>query len=219
MLKRIKKDCENQRGEVMLESSFILVSVIILLMALLSISFMFYQEAMMTSVANEIAADVAKNYKFTEVEVGENISLDIYDDEDKRVKMFRMNFGKGSLERAHEDRAEDYAEWRIGAATLGLDSEDIEVDCEVTSSGIGRAYVKVTVSQKSTFFLSEILGMVGIMDEDSMFSSTVYAECVDMMGYTSMVNFTEYGSRKLHVFKGIGDFYNSVKGFIQELLD
>ena len=62
----------------------------------------------MTSVANEIAADIAKNYKFTEVEVGENISLDIYDDEDKRVKMFRMNFGKGSMERAHEDRAEDY---------------------------------------------------------------------------------------------------------------
>ena len=136
MFKRLLCEKDNQRGEVMLESSFILVSVIILLMALLSISFMFYQEAMMTSVANEIAADVAKNYKFTEMDIGDStISLD----DANSVKMFRMSFGKNSLERAHEDRAEDYAEWRIGAATLGLDSEDIEVDCEVTSSGIGRA--------------------------------------------------------------------------------
>ena len=170
----------------------------------------------MTSVANEIAADVAKNYKFTEMDIGDStITLD----DANSVKMFRMSFGKNSLERAHEDRAEDYAEWRIGAATLGLDSEDIEVDCEVTSSGIGRAYVKVTVSQKSTFFLSEILGMVGIMDENSMFSSTAYAECVDLMGYTSMVNFTEYGSRKLSIFNSIGGLYNSVKEFAQELLD
>ena len=216
MFKRLLCEKDNQRGEVMLESSFILVSVIILLMALLSISFMFYQEAMMTSVANEIAADVAKNYKFTEMDIGDStITLD----DANSVKMFRMSFGKNSLERAHENRAEDYAEWRIGAATLGLDSEDIEVDCEVTSSGIGRAYVKVTVSQKSTFFLSEILGMVGIMDENSMFSSTAYAECVDLMGYTSMVNFTEYGSRKLSIFNSIGGLYNSVKEFAQELLD
>ena len=61
--------------------------------------------------------------------------------------------------------------------------------------------------------------MVGIMDENSMFSSTAYAECVGLMGYTSMVNFTEYGSRKLSIFNSIGGLYNSVKEFAQELLD
>ncbi len=216
MKKRIDKVFQNQHGEVMLESSFILVSVIILLMALLSISFMFYQEAMMTSVATEIATDVAKNYKFTDMEIGEStISLD----DANSASMFRMNFGQGSLEDKHEDRAETYADWRIGAATVGLNPGDIDVTCDIINSGIGRAYVKVTVSQESDFFLSSILELAQIADEDTMFSATAYAECDDLMGYTSMINFTEYGSRKLSIFNSIGGFYNSVKGFINELLN
>ena len=216
MFRRLLKEERNQQGEVMLEASCILVSVILLLMALLSLSFLFYQEAMMTSVANEIAADVAKNYKFTDMEVGKS---DITLDDTTSVKMFRMSFGKGGMEDDHEDRAEEYAEWRIGLATMGINADDIDVDCEVTSSGIGRAYVKVTVSQKSDFFLSDILEFAGIADKDTMFKSTAYAECVDLMGYTSMVNFTEYGSRKLSIFNSIGGFYDSVKNFIQELVD
>lgn len=216
MFKSLLYEKDSQRGEVMLEASFILVSVIILLMALLSITFMFYQEAMMTTVANEIASDVARNYKFREMDMG-NSTITLNDA--NSVKMFRMNFGKGSVERTHENRAEDYAKWRIAVATLGLKSGDIDVDCTIKGSGIGRAYVKVMVSQKSSFFLSEILSMVGIINENSMFSATAYAECVDLMGYTSMVNFTEYGSRKMEAFNSIGNLYNSVKEFAQKLID
>lgn len=216
MFRRLLKEERNQQGEVMLEASFILVSIILLLMALLSLSFFFYQEAMMTSVASEIAADVAKNYKFTDMEVGTG---DITLDDTTSVKMFRMSFGKRSMENAHADRAEDYAEWRIGLSTMGINAEDIDVDCEVTSSGIGRAYVKVTVSQETDFFLSDLLEFMGIADENTAFRSTAYAECVDLMGYTSMVNFTEYGSRKLSIFNSIGGFYDSVKNFIQKLVD
>ena len=43
-----------EKGEIMLESTFILVAVIILLLVLLSISFMFYQQSVMTSVARAI---------------------------------------------------------------------------------------------------------------------------------------------------------------------
>ena len=216
MRRRLLKGNGDQRGEVMLEASFILVSVILLLMALLSLSFLFYQEAMMTSVANEIAADVAKNYKFTEMEVGES---DITLDDVTSVKMFRMSFGMSGLEDDHAVRSENYAEWRIGLATMGINAADIDVDCEITSSAIGRAYAKVTVSQKSDFFLSDILEFAGIADEESIFKSTAYAECVDLMGYTSMVNFTEYGARMLSIFEPIGGFYDSVKNFIQELVD
>ena len=216
MFRRLLKEERNQQGEVMLEASFILDSVIILLMALLSLSFLFYQEAMMTSVANELAADIAKNYKFTDMEVGKS---DITLDDTTSVKMFRMSFGKGGMEDDHAERAEEYAEWRIGLATMGINADEIDVDCEVTSSGIGRAYVKVTVSQKTDFFLSDFLEIAGISDKDTMFKSIAYAECVDLMGYTSMVNFTEYGSRKLSIFNSIGGFYGSVKNFIQELVD
>ena len=78
---------KNENGEIMLESSIVLVFVLLLLMALLSITFMFYQQAMLNTVAAEIAADVAKNLKYTNLERGnDEITLDNYDG----VKMYRM---------------------------------------------------------------------------------------------------------------------------------
>jgi hypothetical protein len=217
---------KEERGEIMLESSFILVSVIVLLLALLSISFMFYQQAMMTSVANEIAADIAKNYKYTNLDIAKNykytnLEMDIDPltiDEVKGTGMFRMSFGMNKLEEEHKNRAETYANERIQKTSLGLNPKNIIVDCKITRSGIGRAYVKVTVSQETDFFLSGILDMVGVADKNSTFSATAYAECVDMMGYTSMVNFAEYVSKKLNVFNSVGNLYESVKKFKDELL-
>lgn len=215
MEKRFVNKLKKQNGEVMLEASIILVSVILLLLGLLSISFMFYQQSLMTTVATEIATDVAKNYKFTSVAMGKNHDLDNVNE----AKMFRMSFGKNGIEEAHEDRADDYVDWRVSLASLGLQPEDVEVDCEIVSSGIGRAYVKVTVSQKTDFFLSGILELMNISDENTMFTATAYAECTDLMAYTSMINFTQYGSEKLSVFNSVGNFYNSVKNLVNNLLD
>ena len=52
-------------GEVMLESTIIFTITIFLLLALLSIGFIFYQKAMLNSVADEIASDVGATLKFT----------------------------------------------------------------------------------------------------------------------------------------------------------
>jgi hypothetical protein len=60
--------------------------------------------------------------------------------------------------------------------------------------------------------------MTGIADESTLFSATAYAECVDLMEYTSMVNFVEYASNKLSAIEEIGDLYSSVKNLVQKLL-
>lgn len=210
------RNTENQRGEVMLEAAIIFVPVLILLMVMLSLSFFFYQEAMMTSTANEIAADIAKNYKFSTMRIGQgNITLQNIED----ANMFRLTFGKSNMAKEHRGRAETYGEIRIAAATLGLNPGDINISCEVNGSGIGRAYVKVTVSQESDYFLSGIMDMVGITEENNMFSSTAYAECVDLLGYTSMVNFTEYASNELlNGFNGIGRLYIKLKDLAEAFI-
>ena len=207
---------KNQQGEVMIEASIILVSLLLLLMALLSISFMFYQQAMMNSVATEIASDVAKNYKYTDLAMGDN---ELTVDDAETIRMFRMNFGANKIEHLQEIRAEEYAAWRLPLTSLGFNPENIIVKCEITGSGIGRAYVKVTVSQKTDFFLSDILSLLEISEKKSMFSATAYAECVDLTAYTSMVNFTEYASKKLSLFNSVGNLYGSVKNLVGKLLD
>lgn len=216
MFGRLFKDERNQRGEIMLEASFILVSVIILLMIMMSLAFLFYQKAMMTSVANEIAADVAKNYKFTDnFDMGRN---EISINDVKNTRMFRMSFGMKKLERAHQDRSQKYAVWRIGLATLGLNSGEVQTTCDIKMSGIGRAYVEVKVSQKTEFFLSGILEMYNIADKETLFESTAYAECMDPMAYSSTVNFLNYFSNVFEPFNFIGDFYSSLKTFIEKLM-
>lgn len=216
-MKSLKNDKRNkQSGEIMLEAAVIFVPVLILLMSMLSMSFLYYQEALMNSVAIEIAADVAKNYKFSEKEMTDNsLTLDDYIE----TRMFRMNFAKGSMGRDHKDRVEEYALWRVTLTSLGLDPEDLQVNCNIDGTGIGRATVKVTISQKTNFFLSGILDFAGIADESTVFGATAYAECNDMIAYTSMINFTEYATSQVDGIGSVGNFYNSFKSFIENLME
>lgn len=216
MGKVIKKHCTDSNGEIMLEAVIVLVPVLILLMALLALSFLFYQQSVMTTVASEIAADVAKNYKFTSSAVGKN---NITPDDSAETNMFRMAFGKTSTANKHKERAEAYVVDRIELTSLGLDSEDVEVECNVKISGIGRAYVEVKVSQKTDTFLSGILEFSGIAEKNNLFSATAYAECSDLMGYSSSVNFTRYMAGKLEPFDPIGSLYLSIKNLAEALMD
>lgn len=200
-----------QQGEVMLEAAIIFIPVLILLLAMLSLSFWFYQEAMMTSVASEIAEEVATNLKYGNLETNGMLGMDDY----TGARMFRMTFRKSKVEVDQRARAEAYASWRIPLSTLGLSGDEAEVDCKVTLSGMGRAYVCVTVKQKTEIFLDGILEYTGITDGESTFGGTAYAECVDLMGYTSLINFTEYTSNKLGVsFGAIGRLYTRVKDLL-----
>ncbi|MBQ4103294.1 MAG: hypothetical protein IJC90_02420 [Clostridia bacterium] len=206
---------DNQSGEVMLEAVIVLVPVIVLLLSLLSLSFLYYQEVMMNTVATELATDVAKNYKFTTISPTKNtISKNDY----AGTKMFRMNFAKSSMEKAHEKRMNTYGVWRVALTSLGIDSEALSVDCEIDGKGIGRSVVEVTVSQKTTFFLSGVLELVGITEESTMFSATAYAECNDLMAYTSMINFTEFATSQLGM-ESINKCYNSFKDLIENLME
>lgn len=206
---------KSQNGEVMIESAIVLVIILVLLMSLLSIAFLFYQQAMMNSVATEIAADVAKNYKFADVDMGVSTlnSTNI-----EQSTMFRTSFGKNKLSTIKEEKAEEYANWRVNFSTLGDDPDDLDVDCEIFSGGIGRTYVEVKVSQKTDFFLSGVLEYAGIIQDGGLFSAVAYAECNDLIGYTSMVNFVQYGSNQLSAFNSVGNLYESVKKLATTLL-
>lgn len=215
MKKAIQRFQIKENGEIMLESSIVLVCVLLLLMALLSISFMFYQQAMLTTVASEIAADIAKNYKYSNIEMGDDqITLDAYEE----VKMCRMSLGRSGIERAHVQRAEAYVVERVNLTSLGLNSKDPVVDCEIIHSGIGRAYVQVTVTQETDFFLSGILEFLEIYDEDG-FSASASAECLDMISYTSMINFSNYLGGELAPFDEFARLYLNIEKFIKVLAD
>lgn len=201
-----------QSGEVMLEAAIVFVPVLILLLALLSLGFWFYQTSMMTNVAAEIAAEVARNLKYERLD-GHGDTLSVEDMVD--LRMFRSTFGLNGLKNAQSQRAKDHADWRVPLTSLGFGAQDPEVTVKLESSGIGRTHVQVTVRQETDFFLSGVLKYAGIAEDHPIFGGTAYAECVDLTEYTSMVNLVRYGSEELSVFSSFGKLYRAVKDLLE----
>lgn len=206
---------KNESGEVMLESTIILFSVLILVMAMLSLCFLYYQEAMMESIAEEIAADVARNFKYAGETrpIGSNtVTLDDL----KAEPMYRMTFGFSKIANKHKDRVNAYLPRRLSITSLGFHSKAPEADCVVRLSSIGRAYVTVRVEQKTDFFLSGVLKYLDIWNDGDTFGATATAECVDISGYTSSVNFLEFlCNGPLKDAEGIARIYDDVVAIIR----
>lgn len=207
-----------QSGEIMLEASIVFVPVLILLLAMLSLGFWFYQMAMMTNVASEIAAEVARNLKFEDLaDHGDAIGPDDVTD----LRMFRSTIGRRGLESTQNERGNAHGDWRVPLTSLGFGPQDPDVDVELTRSGIGRLYVKVTVRQETNFFLSGILEFAGITEDHPVFGGTAYAECVDLMEYASMVNFLQYGTKVVSdnsdVVRAFSRFFGSIEDLLHTL--
>ena len=98
---------------------------------------------------------------------------------------------------------------RVDLSSFGINESPVEVNCKFYTSGIGRTYVVVTVSQKTEFFLSGVLDALGMSDRSKSFSATAYAECVDMIGHTSTVNLAQYATGSLSAYQPLGEAYNS----------
>lgn len=217
---RMMRCCkENENGEIMLEASIVFVPTLILIMCMLSLSFLFYEQALITTIATEIAADVAKNYKYSAREsMGKNT---LSEDDMEDGKLFSSTFAMGKIENENEELGKAYAKRRIAAATLGIASSDLDVTCDIKPTALGRSYVKVTVSHKSDFFLNEIWSLVGENGEDGVngFSAVAYAECVDLIGYTSMINFTDYWTSVLNKIEAVqagSDLVKSIKSCFEK---
>lgn len=206
-----RTDTDGQRGEIMLEAAIIFIPVLLLLLMMLSLTFLFYEEAMMNSIANEIAENVAVNLKYRDLGPNDDPMPDNIASE----RMFRLTFGESKVEGDQKDWAEAYANWRIPLTTFGIGGDEAQVECKVSLSGIGRAYVQVTVKRQTEIFLGGVLTYLGILEDDSEVGATAYAECVDLMGYTSLINFVEYASNKLSAFNPVGKLYSEVKGLLE----
>lgn len=213
---RKKKDgfLREQSGVIMLEATLIMVSVIMICLAMLALSFYFYQQSMMVSVATEIASDVARNYKYEGMEIGDDI---ITEKNQTDLERYRMSYHSKKMENKAKKRAEKYVKKRFAGTNMGGNREDAEVECEIVKTGTGRVYVKVTLSHETNVFLGEILSIMGITEDETKFQVTAYAECMDLMQYTSLVNFTDYTANELDYGFSRSDLQEKVKEFIQKL--
>lgn len=206
---------QNESGEIMLESSIILVSVLILLMILLSMCFMFYQQAVMNTVAAELSSALAKNYKYHQADPRAHTFTV---DDVAAQKKYRLTLGMSKMETKLEENADSVVQTRLSVSSFGINSTTVDAECEVVGTGFGRAYVKVTVTNDTEFFLSGILKWAGIFDGEA-FSATSYSEITDLTAYASTVNFANYVIGGMGPISGIGKIYVNLKDIIDKLIN
>lgn len=199
MFGRLKKRLyEEDSGEIMLESTIIITIVLLLLIVMLSMGFVYYQKAMLTSVANEIASDIGANYKYLTQE-DQALNNMTFDDEDlKSLGKFRATFNIEKVKNSSIEKANDYIAYRVGLTNLGINRKEPQIDsAEISVDGVGRMHVKVKVSIETDFLFSNVLQYLDIIPDVPRFTAVGTAECLDVSAYYSYVDFVEHFTDKL----------------------
>ena len=198
----------NDSGELMIESSIIISITMVVLVAMIGLGFYLYQKAMVNTVASETAVYIAKNYKYT--------TLNKLDDEIfntsqmKNLKKYRAYF---SL--SNKNKTKEYVNRRSKVTSFGNEMADIE-KLEIKRDNIGRQRVELKISVNANIIFENVLVSIGLIDRNPKIYSTAYAECVDLTGYNSQVNFVNYLGNGIE--KGrFGQIYNNVSTTIQNI--
>ena len=213
-MQRLKKTLCDDSAEVMLESIIVMIITLFVLIAMISLGFLFYQQAMLNNIAEELAVEIGSSYKLTENDIGDSSS---YHD----LKLYRTSFAVSGMVSAHKKRAENYLPDKVRLTTLGIyDKEPWIDDFNITIDNIGRLHVELTVKMECSIPFDEALRYFGIISPDNppTFSAVGRAECLDVTAYASHVQFLEYIDNKIAddngvvttILDGIAKIINSI---------
>ena len=191
-MKRLKNIFSDDNAEIMLESTIVMIITLFVLIAMISVGFLFYQQAMINTVASDVAVEIASNYKMTDSDIGSESSS--Y----KKIKLYRTSFAVTGMINLHKARAEKYRPERVKLTSLGIyDKEPWVDDFDICIDNVGRLHVEVTVKMECSILFDGALKYFGIIDSMPAFSATGRAECLDVTAYASHVQFLEYISNKI----------------------
>ncbi len=203
-LKRFLQD--ESSGEIMLESTMIMLFTIIILIAMISLGFLFYQRIAVSLVANDIASEIAATYKLSNA------------DEENQVAMYRTSFSMNTIEEKKRERSEELLDKKFPLVSLGMNTEAKVSDFDVVVDNIGRMHAEVTVSVESDVVFGGALRYLGIMDSKPQFDAVGRAECLDITAYAGHVKFFQYIGQKLDDSE-FGKPIEDIMGIISDFKD
>lgn len=207
---------KDERGAVMLESTYCILISIFVLMFMLSFGFFLYQKATVTIVANEIAEEVSQTYKLRNV----TDSSSILPEDISGIGKYRYLFFSDDFNSKNEIKAITLANVRLTKTALAEEEGNLSVNVETVVDDIGRRHYEVTLKQKYSFLLGDLLSIIGQQDTQTI-EKTVYVESVDVLNYVNTVKFTKYGLNKAKEadFTGILKFVDSAISLLHSIFD
>uniref|UniRef100_UPI0040569757 hypothetical protein n=1 Tax=Agathobacter sp. TaxID=2021311 RepID=UPI0040569757 len=183
---------KEERGAIILESVYCIFVTLVVTFAIMSYGFFLYQNTLVTIVANEVAEEAALTYKFKNVtDASEIKKSDI-----GNVGMYRYLFSNSlSFRIKNQSKAKQIAEERLEKTSLAKEEGPLDVKLKIITDDIGRRHYEVTVRQKYTFMLGELLKIAGLGDSLKI-ERTAYAECLDASSYMNTIRIGKYAVGK-----------------------
>lgn len=190
---------KDEKGEVMIESTYCVFAVIVVFFLMFSLGFFLYQHIIFEIVTNEVAEEVIQVYKFKEAEHDGDISASDVDS----IPHVRYLFAAltGSYDKAAETRIKKLAKERLKATSFAVAEGDLDVTVKTDVHCVGRRHYIVTLSQDYSFFLGGLLEIVG-QDAKRTITASTCIESMDVSHYINTVRFTDYMTGKL---SGVAD--------------
>lgn len=210
---------KDERGTIMIESTFCLIATIIVLIGILGFGFIMYQRAMFSIVCNQIAEEVIHTYKLEDVQTADNVSKE----DVIGVPRYRYLFAFfNNLEENTLENCKVLTEERLEATSFAIDDGDMTVEITPSTDDIGRYHYKIVISKPYKFLFNQMFdgSMFESLNINNTMQSTVYVQGVDVLAYFNTVGTTQYALRKvesemkiLQSISSLLELVNNIIGF------
>ena len=175
------------RGEITVETTIVLVTILFVLTVILSFGFLIYEKHNMTVTASAVAEKVAQTYAHPDCDITTG-RYTVDPNADPGLYRYLLSSQAESLLTENQARAKAYGLSRLGALSLANETVPPTCTLDLFSDGLGRRHVKVTMTGTyqvvgGTFF--QLFGLPTTLE----YTATGYAECLDLMDYVTATDF------------------------------
>lgn len=200
----MKKFLDSQQGDITVEATIVTVVTLFATFILLGFGFLIYEQHNISVTAQAVATRIAQTYPYTssDLATGE-YTFDVNSDLD----LYRYLFGgSAALESANLSRGSTYGTSQLSKMSLATKTSSPTCTLTVTSDGVGRRHIAVTISAQYEVLFGDFFKLFGFPTTLD-YSATGYAECLDLRDYVTV---TDFGA---HVLSG-SDLGSSLLGAI-----
>jgi hypothetical protein len=172
----------------------VLLMTMVVLLFLISLGFLMYQQCAVQITAEDAAAKTAQTYKLLNAD---STTGKISIDDLGKVALYRYGFiSSSTYQEKNRTKTISYVVNRLSKTRFSKALSDPQTTFTIVNDGIGRNHVVVKVSAQYEIPFGSFLSIMG-MQPTKVFTATASAECADVIDYVDTVKFTRRCCDKL----------------------
>lgn len=172
----------SQEGMEAVEGMIILTLMIFILVLFLSFGFLFYQQWIVSSVADDTAVRIAQTYAYSDAD-----PVTGYISRAMKLSVSPFRYMGGTLAEKNSDRGTQYALWSLDQVSLAYLTSEPEVEVTTVHDSYAQSHVEVHIAATYEIPFGGALEYFGIPGKVT-YHATGYAVTTDVSNYLRSVD-------------------------------